>query len=196
MPSREEKKAATRKKLLDAAAVLVARDGAMATTLDAIAEKAGLTKGAVYSNFASKEDLLFALAEAAELPQVGLEDFFDPEQSLADNLERLGRALALELSSVSQRAWQLGLELEHFAQRNPRARRRLAAEQRRSRGEAASIWEALAASRGEPLPLPAEQLDVVVGALALGLAQKAAIDRSAVPDDLFAKAFRLLAGPA
>src|SRR5688500_18867190 len=143
MASREEKKAATRKKLLDAAAVLVAKNGAMATSLDAIAEKAGLTKGAVYSNFASKEDLLFALADAVDLPNVTFEAFFDTEHSLADVLEHLGQAVAAELSTVSPRAWQLGLELMHYAQRNPRARRRMAAEQRKSRKSSAEMWEAL-----------------------------------------------------
>ena len=86
MPSREEKKAATRRKLLDAAAALVAREGALAASLDAIAEKAGLTKGAVYSNFGSKEELLFEMAAAFAGPSIHA----DPEasDSLADYLAR------------------------------------------------------------------------------------------------------------
>ncbi len=38
-------------------------DGYHATSLDAVADEAGFTKGAVYSNFASKEDLFFAVYE-------------------------------------------------------------------------------------------------------------------------------------
>jgi AcrR family transcriptional regulator len=195
MPSREEKKAATRRRLLDAAAALVASQGAMATSLDAIAAKAGLTKGAVYSNFASKEDLLFALVDEAGLPVFDAEELFDPGRSLAENLEVLGERLAAGLSTVSQRDWQLALEILHFAQRNPRARRSLAEGNREGRKDGSAALAALAEQRGEPLPLAAEELNVVLNALAMGLALERGIDPDAVPDELFPKAFRLLAGP-
>lgn len=194
MPSRDEKKAATRRRLLDAAATLVASQGALATSLDAIAAKAGLTKGAVYSNFASKEDLLFALADEVGLPVYEPEDMFDAERSLAENLERLGERLAEGLTEVSARDWQLALEILHFAQRNPRARRSLAAGRREGRDRAGAVLTALAEQRGEALPLAPEELDVVLQALATGLAMERGIDPDAVPDDLFPKAFRLLAG--
>src|SRR5688572_14191310 len=125
MASREEKKAATRKKLLDAAATLVARDGALAASLDAIAEKAGLTKGAVYSNFQSKDELLEALADRAG-PTLTFDGIWDDNALLADNFEAVGRAIAVELTSVSKRAWQLGNELFHYALRDARMRRRYA----------------------------------------------------------------------
>src|SRR4051812_28940180 len=130
MPSREEKKAATRKKLLDAAAILIARHGAVATSLDAIAEKAGLTKGAVYSNFGNKEALIDALGERAG-PTIDFESVFDEARSLADNLEALGWAAAAELATVSKRAWQLGIELLHYALVDPRMRRKYAEDQLR-----------------------------------------------------------------
>jgi len=57
-PSREEKKALTRARLLDAAATVFARRGFAAASLDEVAEEAGLTKGAVYSNFESKDELI------------------------------------------------------------------------------------------------------------------------------------------
>ena len=194
-PSREEKKAETRQRLLDAAAVLVAKQGAMGTSLDQIAERAGLTKGAIYSNFESKEDLLFALADSGELPAVDLGDVLDVDGSVADNLEALGATLARELSRVSERSWELALEIMHFATRNARARRKLAADQRRSHAEGGMALERLAASRNESLPMPGEQLDVILSALAWGLALHRAIDPKAVPDELFPAAFRLLAGP-
>jgi AcrR family transcriptional regulator len=193
MPSREEKKAATRKRLLDAAAALVASEGAQAATLDAIAERAGLTKGAVYSNFRGKDDLLFALAERAG-PNITGEDVLSETAPVADQLERLGEELAEGLRRVSRRAWRLGLELTFWALRNERARRALAASDRESHAELGRFFEAAAAATGKPLPLPGEQFAVVVDALAFGLAQKHAIDPASVPDDLFPKALRLLAG--
>jgi AcrR family transcriptional regulator len=61
--SRAERKAQTREGLLDAAMRLFCERGFHATSLDLVAAEAGYTKGAVYSNFASKEDLFFALYE-------------------------------------------------------------------------------------------------------------------------------------
>src|SRR5437762_4064826 len=109
MASRDEKKSRTRQALLAAAAKLVARDGAQATSLDRIAEEAGLTKGAVYSNFSSKEDLLYTLGETAGGPSVGLEELGVGSEPLVDVLERLGQRLAHELTVVSPRAWRLSL---------------------------------------------------------------------------------------
>ncbi len=61
--TREEKKARTRAQLIDAAAAVFARRGFVAASLDEVAEEAGLTKGAVYSNFDSKEDLFQAVID-------------------------------------------------------------------------------------------------------------------------------------
>lgn len=75
---RTERKAATRSRLLDAAARVYAAHGFSGATLDDVAEEAGLTKGAVYGHFGSKDNLLVALMEeylAAELAeQIGLFD--------------------------------------------------------------------------------------------------------------------------
>ena len=62
-PRREEKKAATREALLEAATKVFARQGYVAASVDDVAWEAGLTKGAVYSNFASKDALFGAVME-------------------------------------------------------------------------------------------------------------------------------------
>jgi AcrR family transcriptional regulator len=61
--TREESKAKTRQELIRAANRLFLRNGYVATSLANIAEEAALTKGAVYSNFESKEDLFLALLQ-------------------------------------------------------------------------------------------------------------------------------------
>ena len=53
----------TRRHLLDAAATVFARQGFHGASLDDVAAVAGFTKGAVYSNFASKDDLFLAVFE-------------------------------------------------------------------------------------------------------------------------------------
>jgi AcrR family transcriptional regulator len=62
-PTRAQRQAQTRQELVDAAERLFTAQGFHATSLDAVAAEAGFTKGAVYSNFASKEDLFFAVYE-------------------------------------------------------------------------------------------------------------------------------------
>src|SRR5699024_5681061 len=52
----------TRERLMDAAYDLFANHGVTATSIDAIAEEAGFTRGAFYSNFESKTELFFAMA--------------------------------------------------------------------------------------------------------------------------------------
>jgi AcrR family transcriptional regulator len=75
---RSARKAATRTKLLQAAATVYANHGFAGATLDDVAKQAGLTKGAVYGHFGSKDNLLVALMEeylAAEIAeQVALFD--------------------------------------------------------------------------------------------------------------------------
>lgn len=55
--TRVAKQAQTRRKLLEAARTVFADQGVAGTSVDAIAEAAGFSKGAFYSNFQSKEEL-------------------------------------------------------------------------------------------------------------------------------------------
>lgn len=61
--TREQSQALTRKKLLHAASEVVARDGYEGATVERIADEAGFSKGAFYSNFSSKEEILIHLLE-------------------------------------------------------------------------------------------------------------------------------------
>jgi AcrR family transcriptional regulator len=58
-----ERRADTRQRLLDAAAELFAERGIEGASVDAIAERAQRTSGALYDHFGGKEGLLFALLE-------------------------------------------------------------------------------------------------------------------------------------
>ena len=59
--TRSESKVRTRTDLIAAARSVFLARGFHPATLDEIAEQAGYTKGAVYSNFAGKDDLFLAL---------------------------------------------------------------------------------------------------------------------------------------
>ena len=58
-----ERREQTREQVLDAAARVFAKRGFHATSLDAIAEEAGFSRGAVYYNFADKEELFLELLD-------------------------------------------------------------------------------------------------------------------------------------
>jgi AcrR family transcriptional regulator len=87
------RRAATRARLIEAAAAAVADKGFRDTTLDAIAAKAGMTKGAIYDNFASKEDLFVAVMSCnpgrLPIPE-------NPEGSTADKLAAMARAVTAD----------------------------------------------------------------------------------------------------
>ena len=63
---REEYAESTYEALLDSAAACFLENGFLATSLDAVAKRARLTKGAIYHHFASKRDLFLAVLERQE----------------------------------------------------------------------------------------------------------------------------------
>jgi AcrR family transcriptional regulator len=63
---REEYAEATYEALLDSAAGCFLENGFAATSLDAVAKRARVTKGAIYHHFASKRDLFMAVLERQE----------------------------------------------------------------------------------------------------------------------------------
>jgi len=58
------RRAATRRRLLTAASTVIAERGVHGASVEAICEEAGFTRGAFYSNFATKEALIAALMES------------------------------------------------------------------------------------------------------------------------------------
>ncbi|WP_213878880.1 TetR family transcriptional regulator [Pseudomonas sp. dw_358] len=85
----------TRLKLIESGARMFARYGYAYSTLDDIAQCAGLSRGAVYWHFKGKGELLQLILGASSLP---LEDFIAPGTALAQGFEQLGRALVETLS--------------------------------------------------------------------------------------------------
>src|ERR1700679_7590 len=92
------KRERTRAALVAAALGIVEEAGFAAASLDAIAASAGMTKGAIYSNFASKAELLLAAASARGLTMRPVEPW--AAASFAEGLE----VLATELAATVRRA--------------------------------------------------------------------------------------------
>lgn len=83
--TREESRALTREKLLESAYNVMAREGFEGASIDRIAEEAGFSKGAFYSNFSGKEEIFLELLEMHSLQDVSevtalLENVDDPEK--------------------------------------------------------------------------------------------------------------------
>ncbi len=57
------RRAATRERLLDAARTLLVHEGLQGVSVERLCEEAGYTRGAFYSNFDSKDELVVALIE-------------------------------------------------------------------------------------------------------------------------------------
>src|SRR4051812_6059455 len=59
-----DKRARTRTALLEAARTLIREKGYAATTLAGVAQRAGMTTGAIYGNFKNRDELFIALGDA------------------------------------------------------------------------------------------------------------------------------------
>ena len=85
--SRDQKKAESRRRILDAAREVFFRDGFMRANLDEMAEKAGVAKGTLYRYFESKADLYVAVLTANQ--EIFLEQMKAAGQQGDSCLERI-----------------------------------------------------------------------------------------------------------
>jgi AcrR family transcriptional regulator len=130
-PTRAERQALTREALVDAAERLFIARGFHETSVDAVADEAGYTKGAVYSNFASKEDLFFAVYERRLEARVReFEAIIEAAPTAREGLNRTTRTAAPRTQSSD--GW-LAVFFEFWAHvlRHPELRDRFAALHRR-----------------------------------------------------------------
>lgn len=109
--ARRDRREQTRSALLAAAERLWAERGIHGASLDDIAAAAGLTKGAVYSNFAGKTDLLLALMERFTADP-GI-DVCDELQAAEQDTDCTGRSSPRQ-SAPDDRARRLALLLVEF----------------------------------------------------------------------------------
>jgi AcrR family transcriptional regulator len=193
----EDKRRANRARILRAARKVFAQRGYHGATIVEIAGEAGLSNGAVYYNFASKEDLFFALLDewrAALIGDVeravGHPGSARPEHSFQDEVRYVVETLK------RGREWRLLLfEFVTYAARNPEFRARFAAGRREFKAALASVLaERIAAHRLQPVVAPG-QLVVLVTALVNGLAVDELAESGGVPSDLLTTAFLALMDP-
>jgi AcrR family transcriptional regulator len=179
--TREERKALTRADLLAAARRVFVERGFHASTLDEIAEAAGYTKGAIYSNFRGKDDLFLALlaghyeerirAHRALFERLGFED-----------AEEARRAVARIIFAAYEREpawWALVSDFSTHASRDAEVSERLRELRERFLAALAELIEAVGERHRVSYRLPAQEVARGTGALLRGLMLDWILD----PDD-------------
>jgi AcrR family transcriptional regulator len=190
--TREQSKAHTRTRLLDAARSVFARGGFHGASVEEIASEAGFSTGALYSNFDGKEDLFLALMEreiAAHAREIA---------------EAVGaRASVDERAKGGARQWMTMIEREPellllfmefwaYGVRDARVRPKVAARFAQVRELLTRLIANGVREFDLELELPAEQLAVAIDALADGIARQKLADPGAVPDELMGKVLSIL----
>jgi AcrR family transcriptional regulator len=180
-----------RTSLLRAARDLVAERGYRGASVEAIAERAGLTTGAIYSIFGSKIALLTEVLEPAGRVPSFTRISEATAGDLADVFEAFGRAWAATLRSPRARpTLELALELQLATLRDDAVREEARVSFATGRDDLATEITVAAERRGETLPMPAVELASALIATMQGLAQLALLVDAGT--DLFATTARRL----
>ncbi|WP_378737526.1 TetR/AcrR family transcriptional regulator [Nocardia brasiliensis] len=188
--TRSESQARTRADLIATARDLFLADGYASTSLERVAEEAGYSKGAVYSNFRTKKELgleVIELIHATKFQEVT--DLLAAGDSFDEQLERFQEWAERTVGDVG---WtMLEFEFATVSRDDPALRAALVSSLGVVRGAVAAQVQTLADTIGIELPLPAEDAATAILSMGIGLGMQRAIDPS-IPARLITDAVRLL----
>jgi AcrR family transcriptional regulator len=177
-PRRQE----TRARLVRAAIKAVARDGFHAASVNAIAEDAGFSIGALYANFDGKDDLFFAVFEEHVS---WFEDQVARVAAAPDTVSAIEDAAGLMARDRSQ--YLIFVEFWAYAVRKPKLRTKFAARMADMRELLAEAFEERARRDEVSLEIPAQHLAMLGLALGRGLTLERFADPAAVSDQMIAQ---------
>jgi AcrR family transcriptional regulator len=190
---RDEQRALTRRRLLDAAETVFARRGFHGASVEEVAREAGATTGALYSNFAAKEDLFLTLFE--ETVAADVRDYAEVFAGGETPLEQ-GRAAAgrwMEILRERPDYFPLFIEFWAYAIREPQLQKRFASCLAIHRTASGRLISESAEGQGLSLSTEmAERLGLLITALGNGLALEKLVDPDAVPDTLYGDMLALI----
>ena len=183
-PTRDE----TRDKLFEAAARVFEEQGIGGASIEAIAAAAGFTRGAFYSNFASKDELIIAMLEdhVAQSIRRSL-DLLAKHQNLDDFLDAFKRMDRSQQDPLG-RSPLLHMEMILFVARAEKRRPELAKRLRARRKLIADIVETTLNDSGRPASVNPAWTAAVVLALEDGFRLHRLIDPETTPADSFMRA--------
>jgi AcrR family transcriptional regulator len=174
----ERRRELTRSALVDAAAQVFARRGFHGASLDEIADTAGFTRGAIYKNFADKEDLFLAVFDRHIERQL---------EAFSGEIDGVGAVAEVDVARLAG-LWQdvvardpsfhaLNLEFYLYAIRNPEVRERFVAQQHKTNDTVARFIGEQAKAAGFRIKVPPMTLAKMVNAASEGFSLLAYLDR-------------------
>lgn len=174
-----------RDRILDAAAKVFAAEGFAGATIDAIGQAAGFTKGAVYSNFESKDELFLALLDR-EFELRGQQIAIALDRSAGDTTAAAREVSGSVLDSVRDHSDYYVLLVEYWlrAQRDPQLRERLIERRRAAADQALHIVESTDTVSGDRRLADIAQLVVTLN---LGVAMEEVLRPGTINPDLLAQ---------
>jgi AcrR family transcriptional regulator len=168
-----------------------ARRGLAQASVDEVAADAGFTKGAVYANFGSKEELFLEMLDVRFARR--LEDM-DRALSTDEPPEVQARVAGRDFLDFlsSDPDWQrLFFEAALHASRDDAFRAKLQEHYARMRTRMAVLLEARSAAGGFEPGVPFDQLATMIFAMANGIGFEQFVEPDAVPEDLFSTMLEL-----
>jgi AcrR family transcriptional regulator len=190
--TRAEQQQQTREDILAAADRLFVEQGFHATSVDQIAQAAGYTKGAVYSNFDAKEDLFFAVYEARVDMAVAK---LQRAMAEADDVRTVLESVTSDTGTRRGRddRW-LATFFEFWAHvvRRPSLRTRFAEIHARAQEPFDEALVRFADDHGIELPVQARSLAAALIAMSVGLALERLVQPEVVDAQLGARVVNLV----
>lgn len=190
--TRAESQARTREQLIATAKDLFLADGYWATSLEKVADAAGYSKGAVYSNFRNKDDLCLAVLDLIHTEQaMRIVASMAEGETLADRLAGFERWAE---STIGDESWtSLEVEFATNVRNDERLRAELAQRDATIRGIIAALIKSALEEFDLKLPMPAEDLAAALLSLGIGLGVQRAIDPT-IPVRVLTNTIRMLVG--
>jgi AcrR family transcriptional regulator len=180
------KRERTRAALVAAALAVIEERGFAAASLEEIAARAGMTKGAIYSNFPSKGALLLAAMSAKGLT---LSSARAPAKSVGEELSAMAGELAAALAPAQgQAAFLAGFQA--YALTDPELRRLLAATYADAFTLTADYLAGLPDRRAD---LPPRVMAAALQSVALGLMMQSLITPEEITPEVVARTLQALA---
>src|SRR3954452_18462092 len=185
-----DKRDRTRAKLLEAARSLIREKGDEDTTLEDIAERAGMTTGAIYGNFKNRDELFISLGQTYWAP-------IKPHVKPGSSFQAIMRAMAeATIAAIPDRRAAAVGRLTGLAYTLTHEQMRAQVREVTAQSYAFGEQWLRTVIREEDLPMPADQLVRVLHANIEGLVLQRLLTPELMPDEIFRVAFGALADKA
>ncbi len=190
--TRQESRAQTQERLLDAAAKIFARRGFAGASIEEIAETAGFSRGAFHANFKSKDALFLALVEK-QMKTITFEihKLIASAKSVEETLQNLRAAYSC-YTGADKDAFLLLTEAQLYALRNPRFGKKLSAIFGMIHDDLTTSIRHLLEQMGIKNPSFAERLTLIGFAFSHGLTLYSLMDPERYSDSLVAESTRFV----